>query len=281
MKKACNATLQCLRNVRFEIIQHVKNTKLNTQTRDKSRTCFVLPHLQLPTFMVESSFEHGKLVILGLEVVCSDYDVEASTLVERRGMKVNHRLSQGGRSIPYFSSQFFGRLFLTPVEPLNLSWTTAFRRRWCFVDVGGWGGACINVHVNLQMKYMLRFGCRQVHVFMGGVGWGGIITSMALSFMGHAAMLLYVLLSYALIDHATVLYVLLNFALMGHATVLYVPLSFALMGYATVLYVLLNFALMGHAKHPSVTQYVLMSCWRSSLQSPDPKRFLEDLEALL
>ena len=104
---------------------------------------------------------------------------------------------------------------------------------------------------------------------------------MALSFMGHAAMLLYVLLSYALIDHATVLYVLLNFALMGHATVLYVPLSFALMGYATVLYVLLNFALMGHAKHPSVTQYVLMSCWRSSLQSPDPKRFLEDLEALL
>ena len=174
MKKACNATLQCLRNVRFEIIQHVKNTKLNTQTRDKSRTCFVLPHLQLPTFMVESSFEHGKLVILGLEVVCSDYDVEASTLVERRGMKVNHRLSQGGRSIPYFSSQFFGRLFLTPVEPLNLSWTTAFRRRWCFVDVGGWGGACINVHVNLQMKYMLRFGCRQVHVFMGGVGWGGV-----------------------------------------------------------------------------------------------------------
>ena len=98
--------------------------------------------------------------------------------------------------------------------------------------------------------------------------------------MGHA-MLLYVLLSYALIGHATVLYVLLNFALMGHATVLYVPLSFALMGYATVLYVLLNFALMGHAKHPSVTQYVLMSCWRSSLQSPDPKRFLEDLEALL
>ena len=37
----------------------------------------------------------------------------------------------------------------------------------------GWG-ACINVHVNLQMKYMLRFCCRQVHVFMGGVGWGGV-----------------------------------------------------------------------------------------------------------
>ena len=47
----------------------------------------------------------------------------------------------------------------------------------------GWGGACINVHVNLQMKDMLRCGCRQVHVFMGGVGWGGIITSMSLSFI--------------------------------------------------------------------------------------------------
>ena len=46
----------------------------------------------------------------------------------------------------------------------------------CFVDVGGggvgWGGACINLHVNLQMKDMLRCGCRQVHVFMGRVGWG-------------------------------------------------------------------------------------------------------------
>ena len=92
------------------------------------------------------------------------------------------------------------------------SWTTAFRQPWCFVDVGGvgwgevehvlrfmwtcrwstcygfaagrcmyswvgwggvgWGGACITVHVNLQMKYMLRCGCRQVHVFMGGVGCG-------------------------------------------------------------------------------------------------------------
>ena len=53
------------------------------------------------------------------------------------------------------------------------------------------------------------------------------------------------------------------------------------MGHATVLYVLLNFALMGHATHPSVTQYALMWCWRSSLESPDPKRFLEELEALL
>ena len=38
----------------------------------------------------------------------------------------------------------------------------------------GGGGACISVHVNLQMKYMLRFCCRQVHVFMGRTGWGGV-----------------------------------------------------------------------------------------------------------
>ena len=104
------------------------------------------------------------------------------------------------------------------VDQLPFSWTT-FRRPWCFVDVGG-------------------------------VGWNGVITSMALFFI-------------------------------GHATLLYVLLSFALMGHATVLYLLLNFALMGHATHPSVTQYVFMWCWRSSLQSPDPKRFLEELEALL
>ena len=39
--------------------------------------------------------------------------------------------------------------------PVRTSWTTAFRRLWCFVGVawgGGWGGACINVHVNLHMK---------------------------------------------------------------------------------------------------------------------------------
>ena len=52
-----------------------------------------------------------------------------------------------------------------------------------FIGGVGWGGACIDVHVNLQMKDMLRCGCRQVHVFMGGVGWGGIITSMSLSFI--------------------------------------------------------------------------------------------------
>ena len=83
------------------------------------------------------------------------------------------------------------------------------------------------------------------------------------------------------IGHATLLYVLLNFAPMGHATGLYVFLNFALTRHATILLVLLNFALMGHATHPSVTQYVFMWCWRSSLQSPDPKRFLEELEVLL
>ena len=35
-------------------------------------------------------------------------------------------------------------------------------------------GACIDVHVNLQMKYMLRFGCRQVQGLISWVGWGGM-----------------------------------------------------------------------------------------------------------
>jgi len=144
----------------------------------------------------------------------------------------------------------------------------------------GWGGACINVHVNLKMKDMLCCGSWQVHVFMGGVGWGGIITSTALSFIGHAT-LLYVLLGFVLMGHATVLYVLWNFPFMRHATLLYVLLNFAIMRHATLLHVLLDFALMGHATHPFVTQYVFMWCWRSNLQSPDPKRFLEELEALL
>ena len=38
----------------------------------------------------------------------------------------------------------------------------------------------------------------------------------------------------------------------------------------------------GHSTmHPSVSQYVFMSCWRCSLNSPDPQRFLEELEKLL
>ena len=38
----------------------------------------------------------------------------------------------------------------------------------------------------------------------------------------------------------------------------------------------------GHSTmHPSVSQYVFMWCWRCSLDSPDPQRFLEELERLL
>ena len=120
-----------------------------------------------------------------------------------------------------------------------------------------------------------------IHGWGGVVGWDNNNVHGSLSFIGHAT-LLYVF-TFALMRHATllILYVLLNFALMGHATLLYVLLNCALMRHATLLYVLLNFALMGHATHPSVTQYAFMWCWRSSLQSPDPKRFLEELEALL
>ena len=53
---------------------------------------------------------------------------------------------------------------------------------------------------------MLRCGCRLGHVFMGG-GWGGIITSLALSHIRHATLLYvlldsqpYVMLRYVLLD---------------------------------------------------------------------------------
>ena len=98
--------------------------------------------------------------------------------------------------------------------------------------------------------------------------------------MRHAT-LSYVLLNFALMRHATLLYVLLNFPLMRFATLSYVLLNFALMCHATLLYVFLNFALMCHVTHPSVTQYAFMWFWCWSLQSPDPQRFLEELEALL
>ena len=38
----------------------------------------------------------------------------------------------------------------------------------------GWGGACVNVHVNLLGKWTRLCVCRYVRVDMGGVGWGGV-----------------------------------------------------------------------------------------------------------
>ena len=35
-----------------------------------------------------------------------------------------------------------------------------------------WGGACVNVHVNLLGKWTRLCVCRYVRVDMGGVGWG-------------------------------------------------------------------------------------------------------------
>ena len=136
--------------------------------------------------------------------------------------------------------------------------------------------------------------------------------------MRHAT-LSYVLLNFALMRHATLLYVLWNFCTQASCYAIVCSLEFcnkascyaivcslehasfyAIVGsrglcthascsaivcslelFATVLRVLLNFAFMGHSTHPSVTQYVLMWCWRSSLQRPDPQWFMEDLDALL
>ena len=60
----------------------------------------------------------------------------------------------------------------------------------CMYSWVGWGGLgrgmYFNVHVNLQMKYMLCFGCRQVHVFMGGLGRGIFKRSCELADEGHA-----------------------------------------------------------------------------------------------
>ena len=77
------------------------------------------------------------------------------------------------------------------------SWTTAFRRPWCFVGVG-WGGACINVHVNLHMNevdatlWLSVRGC--IHGW--GLGWGGVgtscyatVRSLGLLHIRHAALL--------------------------------------------------------------------------------------------
>ena len=78
------------------------------------------------------------------------------------------------------------------------------------------------------------------------------------------------------IHHATLLHVLLDF----HP---YVMLRYckSLKDFLSA-HMVLKCKERGHSTlHPSVTQYVFMWCWRSSLQNPDLKRFLEELPALL
>ena len=55
-------------------------------------------------------------------------------------------------------------------------WTRLCVCRYVRVDMGGvgWGGACVNVHVNLLGKWTRLCVCRYVRVDMGGVGWGGV-----------------------------------------------------------------------------------------------------------
>ena len=105
------------------------------------------------------------------------------------------------------------------------SWSTAFRRPWCFVHIGGlgwgwvgWGGAGINVHVNLLGKYSR----------------------------------LCVYRSWRSLKEFLPAHMVLKHKDRGHSTM-----------------------------HPSVTQYVFMWCWRCTSDTPDPQRFLEELEQLL
>ena len=133
------------------------------------------------------------------------------------------------------------------------------------------------------------------------MGWGGIIASLALSHIRHAT-LLHVLLD----SHAYVMLRYCTFSWTSTHTSCYAtvrPLGLPRIRHATLLYVLLDFLCVlldfhtyvmlryrksfkcnqrGHSTlHPSMPQYVFMWCWRSSLQNPDPKRFLEELETLL
>ena len=59
---------------------------------------------------------------------------------------------------------------------LQGQWTRLCMCRYVHVDMGGvgWGGASVNVHVNLQGQWTRLCMCRYVHVDMGGVGWGGV-----------------------------------------------------------------------------------------------------------
>ena len=59
------------------------------------------------------------------------------------------------------------------------SWTTACRRPWCFVHIGGvgWGGACINVLLNLRRADMLLCGYCHAYVMLGDNKFSGTFHS--------------------------------------------------------------------------------------------------------
>ena len=59
---------------------------------------------------------------------------------------------------------------------LQGQWIRLGMWRYVHVDMGGvgWGGASVNVHVNLQGQWIRLGMWRYVHVDMGGVGWGGV-----------------------------------------------------------------------------------------------------------
>ena len=48
----------------------------------------------------------------------------------------------------------------------------------------GWGGACVNVHVNLLVKWTRLCVCRYVRVDVGGVGWGGACGNVHVNLLG-------------------------------------------------------------------------------------------------
>ena len=50
-----------------------------------------------------------------------------------------------------------------------------------------WGGACVNVHVNLLGKWTRLCLCRYVRVDMGGVGWGGACVNVHVNFMSRSS----------------------------------------------------------------------------------------------
>ena len=113
---------------------------------------------------------------------------------------------------------------------------------FCWGGVG-WGGACINVHVNLHMKYCrcyaVAVGWGMYSWLRGRVGWSGIITSLALSHIRHAT-LLYVLLdfhSYFMLHQCTFSWTSIHTSCYASVRFLGLPC----VRHAALLYVLLNF----------------------------------------